>query len=97
MLIKNSLLHILIGTFMSAVVGRFPAILVSIVVITSIAFVLVLFFAFVLVFIFGFGSFFVFIIHDVALNDLLEESVFVVGLFGRKIVFRVEGRHLPCG
>ena len=74
---------------MSAVVGRFPAILVSIVVITSIAFVLVLFF--------GFGSFFVFIIHDVALNDLLEESVFVVGLFGRKIVFRVEGRNLLCG
>ena len=49
-LIKNSLLHILIGTFMSAVVGRFPAILVSIVVITSIAFVVVLFFAFVVVY-----------------------------------------------
>ena len=46
---------------------------------------------------FRFGSFFVFTIHDVALNDLLEESVFVVGLFGRKIVFYVEGRHLLCG
>ena len=46
---------------------------------------------------FGFGSFFVFTIHDVALNDLLEESVFVAGLFGRKIVFWVEGRHLLCG
>ena len=50
LLIKNLLLHILIGTFMSAVVGRFPAILVSIVVITSIAFAMVLFFAFVVVF-----------------------------------------------
>ena len=60
LLIKNSLLHILIGTFMSAVVGRFPAILVSIVVITSIAFVLVLFFAFVLVFIFWIWFFFCF-------------------------------------
>ena len=38
-----------------------------------------------------------FTIHDVALNDLLEESVFVVGLFGRKIVFWVESRHLLCG
>ena len=60
LLIKNSLLHILIGTFMSAVVGRFPAILVSIVVITSIAFVLVLFFAFVLIFIFWIWFFFCF-------------------------------------
>ena len=43
-MIMNSLLDILIGTFMSAVVGRFPAILVSIVVITSIAFVVVFIF-----------------------------------------------------
>ena len=60
LLIKNTLLHILIGTFMSAVVGRFPAILVSIVVITSIAFVVVLFFAFVVVFIFWIWFFFCF-------------------------------------
>ena len=84
MLIKNSLLHILIGTFMSAVVGRFPAILVSIVVITSIAFVLV----------FIFWIFFCFQYSQRRINDLLEESVFVAGLFGSKIVFWVEGRHL---